>query len=75
MTYAERVELYREIEKERGRPLITYVTSSRQNAEGVIASDVIPEFCRQILEIPEDEKKLISLSSAGAAIQSFRGES
>lgn len=74
MTYAERVELYREIEKERGRPLITYVTSSRQNAEGVIASDVIPEFCRQILEIPEDEKKIdiLIVSRGGDPIVSWR---
>ncbi len=74
MTYAERVELYRQIEEERGRPLITYVTSSRPNAEGVIASDVIPEFCRQILEIPEDERKidLLIVSRGGDPIVSWR---
>ncbi|WP_301663214.1 SDH family Clp fold serine proteinase [Methanoculleus frigidifontis] len=74
MTYAERVEFYRQIEKERGRPLITYVTSSRPNAEGVIASDVIPEFCRQILTIPEDKKKidLLIVSRGGDPIVSWR---
>ncbi|MCK9276512.1 MAG: hypothetical protein M0P22_00295 [Methanoculleus sp.] len=33
MTYAERIGLYREIEEERGRPLITYITSSRPKDE------------------------------------------
>ncbi len=74
MTYAERVELYRQIEKERGRPLITYITSSRINAEGVIASDVVPEICRQILKIPPDAEEidLLVVSRGGDPIVSWR---
>ncbi|ACL16696.1 hypothetical protein [Methanosphaerula palustris] len=44
MTPVERAA-FKEI---RGRPLITDVTSSRPQAEGSIAGDVIPEFCRTI---------------------------
>jgi hypothetical protein len=66
--------IYRQIEEERGRPLITYATSSRPNAEGVIASDVIPEICRQILRIPSDKKviDLLVVSRGGDPIVSWR---
>lgn len=74
MAYAERAELYRRIEEIRGRPLITYVTSSRYHAEAGIASDVIPEFCQQILAIPKDEKKvdLLIVSRGGDPIVAYR---
>ncbi|NLZ31446.1 MAG: hypothetical protein GX885_12055 [Methanomicrobiales archaeon] len=74
MAYAERVELYRQIEEKRRRPLITYVTSSRPNAEGIIASDVIPEICRQILKIPSDERgiDLLVVSRGGDPNVSWR---
>lgn len=75
MTYAERVDLYKQIEEERERPLITYVTSSRPNAEGIIASDVIPEICRQILKIPPDKKEidlLVVSRGGGDPIVSWR---
>ena len=54
MPYAERKELYRQIEEHRGRPLIAYITSSRQGAAGMMASDVVPELTRQIKKIPSD---------------------
>ncbi|MEN6518644.1 MAG: hypothetical protein ABFC38_10685 [Methanospirillum sp.] len=74
MSYVERAELYRRIEEARSRPLVTYVTSSRPQAEGVIASDVIPELCRQILAIPRDIKKvdLLIVSRGGDAIVAYR---
>jgi hypothetical protein len=74
MSYAERVELYKKIEKERSQPLITYITSSRPNAEGVIASDIIPEICQQILKIPKDiqEIDLLVVSRGGDPIVSWR---
>lgn len=56
MGYADRVELYKKIEEIRKRPLITYVTSSRQNAAGMMGSDVIPEFCKQLDEISPTSK-------------------
>ncbi len=58
MGYESRKELYAEIEKKRGRPLIAYFTSLRPNATGQIASDVIPEFAKQILEIPNNKKEI-----------------
>lgn len=74
MTYVERAALYKRIEEVRGRPLITYVTSSRAEAQGVIASDVIPEFCRQILTIPADIRKidLLIVSRGGDPIVAYR---
>jgi len=74
MSHTNRAILYKKIEMERNRPLISYITSSRQNAQGVIASDVIPEFCRQILKIPENEKKIdiLIISRGGDPIVSWR---
>lgn len=54
MVYDKRVELYRKIEAIRGRPLIVYVTSHRLSAHAAMSSDVIPEFTKQILKIPDD---------------------
>ena len=42
--YKERKELYKQIEKLRDRPLITYVTSIRNGLEGQMTQDVIPKF-------------------------------
>ena len=74
MAYADRVELYKQIEEIRGRPLITYVTSSRQNAAGMMGSDVIPEFCKQLDEIQKDEQKvdILLVSHGGDPIVSWR---
>jgi len=58
MGYKERIELYEKIEKKRGKPLITYVTSHRPNASAQMASDVIPEFANQILAIPIEHREV-----------------
>lgn len=58
MSYAERVELYKQIEEKRKRPLISYITSSRTDASAQMASDVIPEFANHILSVPEDKKEI-----------------
>ena len=60
MSLKSRLPLYRELEKRRGRPLIVYVTSSRQgpNAMGIIAGDVIGEMLRQLRALPADAKAL-----------------
>ena len=50
MGYKERKKLYEEIEKERDRPLISYVTSLRTSTDprvhvgGQMAPDVITDF-------------------------------
>lgn len=74
MAYADRVKLYEEIERLRGRPLITYVTSHRENAGGVMASDVIPEFCKQLNEIPDAEENVdvFIVSMGGDPMVSWR---
>lgn len=74
MAYAERVELYKKIEKVRERPLITYVTSSRQNASGRMASDIVPELCIQIENIPKDKREIdiLIVSEGGDPIVSWR---
>lgn len=58
MSYTERVDLFRQIEEMRNRPLISYITSSRPDASAQMASDVIPEFANHILGVPEDKKEI-----------------
>jgi hypothetical protein len=58
MSIANRVSLYREIEKIRGCPLITYVTSTRPNIQGKMATDAIPEILDQLLALPPDCKQI-----------------
>lgn len=58
MAYSSRIAFYRTIEEYRQRPLIAYVTSSRHNASGVMSSDVIPHFIKQIREIPKEQQKV-----------------
>ncbi len=74
MTYRDRLNLYREIEGLRKRPLITYVTSSRPNASAQMAPDVIPHFIKQIIATgaePEEVDVLI-VSNGGDANVAWR---
>jgi hypothetical protein len=54
MSLTERVALYAEIEKHRGKPLIVYVTSTRPQAEGLIAQDAVAELLTQLQALPAD---------------------
>ena len=63
MGFENRVELYKAIEHERGKPLITYFTSRRQSSGGILSMDVIPEFCEHIRQIPKEENILYLYSS------------
>lgn len=58
MSYEERIELYKSIEKNRNRPLVSYVTSSRPFAGAQMGSDVIPEFTKQLNCIPKEHKEV-----------------
>lgn len=58
MSIATRLTLYREIEALRGCPLIAYVTSTRPNAQGGMATDVIPEILDQLLALPSECKQV-----------------
>ena len=74
MSYTRRLELYRQIETLRKRPLIAFVTSLRPNASGQMAPDVIPEFAKQVLAIPQDEKQvdLLIVSNGGDPTVAWR---
>jgi len=53
-----RVPLYQEMERIRKRPLLVYVTSSRQGANAQIAADVVPELLDQLQALTDDTKEL-----------------
>ncbi|MBZ9571721.1 hypothetical protein KJA15_00025 [Patescibacteria group bacterium] len=74
MSYNDRIELYKQIEKLRKKPLISFITSSRINAAAVMASDVIPEFTKQINEIPKTKKEIdiLIISRGGDPTVSWR---
>lgn len=54
MSFDSRIALYKRIETLRGRPLVTYVTSSRQHAEGSIGGDSIAFLMDQVMALPKD---------------------
>jgi hypothetical protein len=54
----ERVALYRQLEAHRGRPLIAYVTSTRGNSAGLIASDAVAELLLQVEALPAGTEQL-----------------
>ena len=72
--YKERKELYKQIEKLRDRPLITYVTSIRNGLEGQMTQDVIPKFIKQLDYISKEKKEidLLIISNGGDPIVSWR---
>lgn len=74
MPYSERVDLYRQIEQLREKPLITYITSSRPGGEGIMAPDAIPEICKQLLQIPDETESIdfLVVSRGGDPIVSWR---
>lgn len=74
MNYATRKKLYLKISEMRGRPLISYVTSYRQNGSGNIASDIIPEIIKHINKVPLDQDNidLLILSYGGDPTVSYR---
>ena len=58
MPIDQRVQLYRQIEQHRGRPLVVFVTNQRLNSQGLMASDAIPELLDQLSVISKDEKRV-----------------
>lgn len=68
MSYNERKKLYQDFSKERGNPLIVYITSGRPGADGRIAQDAIRQFVLQ-LDLFKDPIKNIDL-----IINSFGGD-
>jgi len=70
----ERLELYKKIEELRGNPLIVYYTSSRIDAGGTIAGDVLDELVDQLEEISEDTQEidLLIISNGGDPLTAYR---
>ncbi len=67
MSLETRLDLYSMIEAERKRPLVVYATSSRPNASGNMAADVIPQLLDQLNLIPKniDSVDLLVVSQGG----------
>ncbi len=74
MGLKDRLAKYAEIERIRSRPLIVYVTSSRQNAEGNMASDALPVLIDQLLLMPAGQRKadLLIVSNGGDPTVAWR---
>lgn len=56
MSLAERVELYKQIETKRKRPLIVYVTSKRDGLDAFMSTDALPYIIDQIDKLPNGSK-------------------
>ena len=69
-----RLELYKQVEARRKRPLIVYVTSNRVNANGQIAADSVPEFLDQLQHLPAGTKAidLLIVSDGGDPTVAWR---
>lgn len=76
MSLESRLELYRDLEGCRGRPLIAYVTSDRRGfyAAGVIGADAIGELRRQLHALPAgaDALDLLIISQGGDPMVAWR---
>jgi hypothetical protein len=74
MAHKERLEYYRKIEELRDRPLIVYVTSTRNMAAGEMANDAIPPFLDQIQTLPNKTKAcdLMVVSNGGDPTVAWR---
>ena len=73
MSYQTRKIIYKEIERIRKRPLITYVTSIRPGENVQMATDIIPFLIRQINKIKNaDSIDIIILSNGGDPIVPWR---
>lgn len=61
----ERLELYKQIEKERNSKLLVYITSTRGNLGTQIANDVLPKFTEHLDKIGDTEKISLYLYTNG----------
>jgi Serine dehydrogenase proteinase len=74
MGLPERIQLYQQVEKLRGKPLVVYVTSIRQFAEGQIAQDAITELLSQLQTLPRNisDLDLLVVSNGGDGTVAWR---
>lgn len=74
MGYQTRKEIFVKIEKNRQKPLITYVTSIRPNLSGQMAGDSIEHIIEQIQLIPIEQEEIdfLLISNGGDPITALR---
>jgi hypothetical protein len=75
MSLEQRVALYKELESHRKKPLIVYVTSTRERAPGAIGADAIPELLNQLEALPAETSKDLDffiVSNGGDATVAWR---
>lgn len=70
--YSERVALYKELEKEFGTKILTYITSDRPNMGAQIAPDVIDYFINHLDKIGPCEKISLFLYTRGGDTSAAR---
>jgi len=58
MGRSQRIELYKQIEEHRKRPLIVYVTSKRSGIVAYMATDALPYIIEQIDNLPKASKSV-----------------
>src|SRR5438477_7576286 len=57
MSWNDRIEIYHEMEKHRKSPLVVYITSKREGAAALMATDALPRI-EQNDTLPEDSKAI-----------------
>ena len=74
MGYKERVDIFKQIEKLRKRPLISYITSIRPGLSSSMATDAITRIIEQVDKIPATEENVdfLIISNGGDPIVSLR---
>jgi hypothetical protein len=58
MSWEERIELYKQIEGHRKRPLVVYVTGKRAGAGAQMSSDALPQIIEQLDVLPKNTKSI-----------------
>jgi hypothetical protein len=58
MSWTDRIELYKQIEAHRKRPLIVYVTSKREGVYAVMSTDALPRIIEQIDALPDGSESV-----------------
>ena len=61
----DRLDLYRQLEEQRGSKLLVYVTSTRQGLETQIANDILPKVAEHLDKIGDTEKISLYLYTNG----------
>ena len=74
MGYTERLELYKEVESIRNRPLLVYVTSIRPNGAAEMSADALPVIIEQVESLYKTSENidLLIVSNSGDPIVSLR---